>query len=255
MYRGKQKDGPWHHMTPGGCWFPWSTFSSSGRRQKTTTKTVTGNDRPCQQPYLSSWPHQAWRKNKRVHAHSTWSTLAGGGGINGATQCKHNLLANKQSGLLFLFFPQLHLFSFSLFLHLRVFPKSHVGLIWLIAPPDIHPATGKWGNERKTNSEKTRAPYLNSLCGYISFFHSARRSICLPLSLLLPLRFFPAICVSSPAFNPLPAPLLHFICFPFTKKKHSSVPQVEVVFSPYLCFSSCPPLFRREWRHKMSIFG
>lgn len=57
-------------------------------------------------------------KNKRVHARNTRSALGGGGrgGISGATQCKHDLLANKQSGLLFLFFfLRLHLFFLPLF--------------------------------------------------------------------------------------------------------------------------------------------
>ena len=38
-----------------------------GREAKTTTQTVTGNDSACQQPYLSSWPHQAGRTHTHVH--------------------------------------------------------------------------------------------------------------------------------------------------------------------------------------------
>lgn len=100
MYTSKQTDGPWHHMTPSGCWFLWSTFSSSGRKQNNNQN--------------SDWQWQALpaalslimtssgRKNTRTRTQ---------GDINDATQCKYNLLANKQSALLFLFFFQLHFFS------------------------------------------------------------------------------------------------------------------------------------------------
>lgn len=93
MYTRKQTDGPWHHMTPGGCWFPWSTFSSSGRKQNNNQN--------------SDWQWQALpgaltlimtssgRKNTRTQSQ---------GDMSDATQCKHNLLANKQSALCSSFF-------------------------------------------------------------------------------------------------------------------------------------------------------
>lgn len=106
-----------------------------GPEAKTTTQTVTGNDRPCQQPYLSSWPHQAGRMHTRVHRHRyrhTQTTLN-----NANTICL--LISNQHLSSFFFFFT----------LQLWLFPQSHVGLIWLIALPDVHPATGS--GEAKEN--------------------------------------------------------------------------------------------------------
>lgn len=168
MYTSKQTDGPWHHMTPSGCWFLWSTFSSSGRKQNNNQN--------------SDWQWQALpaalslimtssgRKNTRTRTQ---------GDINDATQCKYNLLANKQSALLFPFF-----FSFIFFsLHLWVFPKSHVGLIWLIALPDIHRATGSGEIEENKSWENMSLTFEFTLWVHISFLHSTPSSICLPPSL------------------------------------------------------------------------
>lgn len=158
-------DNTWHPVAVDSCEAPFLPRAGS----KTTTKTVTGNDRPCQQPYRSSWPHQAGR----THAHGHRETLHYATLHNANTI--YLLISNQHFCSLF--------FSFIFFsLHLWVFPKSHVGLIWLIALPNIHRATGSGEIEENKSWENMSLTFEFTLWVHISFLHSTRSSICLPPS-------------------------------------------------------------------------
>lgn len=167
-HTGKRQTGGdtvWHPVAVDSCEAPFLLQAESK-----TSKTVSSSDRPCQQPSLSC---DLIRQEERAHARGR------GGDINHGTQCKHNLLANKQSALHFLYS------DFFSSLGLWVFAESHGGLIWLIALPDTHPVseTGEMKDGR------THEPRV-----WIHFYAQCRRSTCLSVFFRLsPL----VLCVSS----------------------------------------------------------
>lgn len=165
----------WHPVAVDSCEAPFLLQAESK-----TSKTVSSSDRACQQLPLSSWPHQAGRTHSRTW---TWAD------INHDTQCKHNLLANKQSALHFFYSG----FCFSL--HLWVFWESHDGLIRLIVLPDTHPVSD-WINE----GQKTYEPHV-WICFYVWCHSSTLLSVFFRLSPFVPSCLHPSILAFSLAYN------------------------------------------------------
>lgn len=167
-----------------------------------------------------------------------------------------------------------HFCSFSFSLHLGVFPKSHVGVIWLIAAAwrtSSKLGAEKWKENKSGGKHKLHifeftfwayCIYLQvctpSLPAFIHLSVSLFPSLLVPLCYIPPTPSFSVSCYFLLVFNPL-CPFLppSLSCFLSKKRKETKrkrkrkkLPQVEGVFYPYLCFSSCPPLFHREYRHR-----
>lgn len=133
--------------------------------------------------------------------------------INGGAQCKRNLLANKQSALLFFF-------NCSFFFHYIswVFPESQVGLIWLIVLPEIHPTFGP-GNGGKQILRKHDSHVWVDFAGiYCSFTALSHLIVFLSVTL--------SLCLCLPLF------------FLSLKRKTLLIPQVKGVFDTSV-FLSC----------------
>lgn len=126
----------------------------------------------------------------------------------------------------------------------------------------------EWGNEGKQILRKHKPHVRIHFVGISAALRFAvppctHSSVCFSFFSISPfvsLSLFLCLCLLLflLTFNPL-CPFLPLSLFLFylsqKKKKTLLLPQVEGVFYPYLCFSSCPPLFQREYRHKTSIFG